>query len=260
MHPIPQDWLNSATLRDWVCRQTNSALRDEAAWRLAQSMLSAAGLPVHNDAPKNWDTFLALFHASSSLRDSDAVLDAGAERYSAFLPALRSLGYVNLTGVNLTFPCSEEIGGIRYQGGDITRTAFPDGSLAFIACLSVIEHGVDTEKFLTESARILAEGGRLFVSFDYWETPVETRGQQAYGGPIRIFTRRDVDDLLAQAEHCGLHLDSVPDFSCQDRVVHWRRFDLRYTFANLLLAKRPGRHLPSPPTGFSRHPNAEGGG
>jgi SAM-dependent methyltransferase len=233
-------WLGDAGPRDWALKQTNAALRDHAATCSAEALLSRAGLPKHPDQPKNWDTFLALFHAMTDIGPAEAILDAGAERYSVFLPALAKLGYSDLTGINLTFGAPRKIDGITFQYGDVTDTGLASQSYAFISCLSVIEHGVDTDAFLREQARLLRPGGRLLLSFDYWDEPVQTRGQEAYGVPIRIFTRRDIDAMLVYAATQGLVIEGAADFSCQDRVVHWQRFDLRYTFANLLLRKVSG--------------------
>lgn len=230
-------WREDEGLSVWVLNQTNTALRNEAATRTAEALLRAAGLPTHPDRSKNWDTFLALYHAITNVDQFEAILDAGAEQYSAFLPALSKTGYCDLTGVNLTFGAPQRANCITFQHGDITRTGMASQSYAFIACLSVIEHGVDTAAFLQECARLLVPGGRLFLSFDYWEEPVDTRGQQAYGVPIRIFTRRDIDEMLGWAAKAGLSIAGASDFSCKDRVVHWQRFDLRYTFANLLLRR-----------------------
>jgi SAM-dependent methyltransferase len=237
MRTLATPWSSKQGPLSWVLKQTNAALRDQNAAQSAKTLLNGAGLPTHPDHPKNWDTFLALFHAIANTEPFEAILDAGAERYSVFLPALRQLGYTDLTGVNLTYGAPEDIDGIIFQHGDITGTEFPAQSYAFISCLSVIEHGVDIDAFLSESARLLRAGGHLFLSFDYWEDPVETHGQHAYGVPIRIFTRADVDDMLRSAEKFGLSISGDANFSCEDRVVHWQRFGLRYTFANILLRK-----------------------
>jgi len=237
MNTLANIWRQDEELCVWALKQTNAALRDDAATHSAQELLHKAGLPTHPDQPKNWDTFLALYHAIADVEPSEAILDAGAERYSAFLPALARFGYNNLTGVNLSFGVREKISGITFRHGDITRTGLASRSYAFISCLSVIEHGVDVEAFLQECARLLCPGGRVFLSFDYWDEPVDTRGQQAYGAPIRVFTHDDIDKMLCWAAKAGLFIEGASDFGCKDRVVHWHRFDLRYTFANLLLRR-----------------------
>jgi hypothetical protein len=98
---------------------------------------------------------------------------------------------------------------------------------------------VDVAAFLVEASRLLRPGGALFLSFDYWQDPIDTRGQSAYGVPIRVFARDDVETMVGLARSVGLEPDGPCNFACENRVVHWRRFDLRYTFANLLLRKIP---------------------
>ncbi len=237
MMTLAETWRAGQGPLAWALKQTNAALRDQQAAEFAEAALTSAGLPTHPDQPKNWDSLLALFHAVTNVEPFEAVLDAGSERYSAFLPALNQLGYSDLTGINLTFSAPEDVGTIVYQHGDITKTIFADESYAFISCLSVIEHGVDIQAFLNEAARLLRPNGLLFLSFDYWESPVETNGRCAYGVPIRIFTRQCIDDMLQWAEAADLYIEGTPDFNCKDRLVHWQRFDLRYTFANLLFRK-----------------------
>ena len=43
-----------------------------------------------------------------------------------------------------------------------------------ITCLSVIEHEVDIKKFVTEVSRILTDGGKLYLTFDYWTPKLKT--------------------------------------------------------------------------------------
>jgi len=208
-------------------------MTDEAVSQ-SEGIAAAMGLPQHPDRPKRWDNALAVLHAAT-LCDFDApVLDAGAELYSAFLPSLSKLGYERLTGINTAFRGAGTKEGIRYRHGDVTQSPFEDGSFRFVACLSVIEHGVDVARFLREQARLLAPGGHLFVSFDYWEAPVDTGGQRAFGQPIKIFDADDVAGMIDVAGGFGLELDRVFRPECDARVVHWKQFDLRYTFANLL--------------------------
>jgi len=221
----------------FIERQTNGALRSFADLDMSIAILRHAVLPMHPDRPKNWDGLLAVQHALAQTQQGEAVLDAGAEVYSAFLPALASLGFEDLTGINLTMQGERDQGGILYRHGDITAAPFSAGRFAFIACLSVIEHGVDVAAFLHEQARLLRPGGHLFVSFDYWHQPIETHGQRAYGTPIKIFTPGDVAALLNHADAVGLHPTAPFNPECDEPVVHWQRFNLRYSFANLLLRR-----------------------
>jgi hypothetical protein len=89
-------------------------------------------------------------------------------------------------------------------------------------------------------ARILKPGGHLFVSFDYWYDPVDCGGRQAFGVPVRVFSRADVWGMLELA--AAADLDNVgidtggTHFLCQDKVVKW--LGLEYTFMNLLFQKQ----------------------
>lgn len=230
-------WRPSSDTLFWGFQQTNTALRSRPDIDRAVEECAAAGLAAHADRPKNWDGFLAVLHAVATTPRDHAVLDAGAERYSSFLPCLRDLGFSNLVGINTVFAASEQSGGILYRPGDVTGSDLPPASFGFIACLSVIEHGVDVRAFLHEQARLLRPGGFLFVSCDYWIEPMETSQHTAYGVPVKIFTETDLQAMIVEAAALGLALVGPADFSCVDRVVCWERFALHYTFANLLWQK-----------------------
>ena len=230
----PAAWSPGPATFRWAKGQTNAALRDASDIERAARELAAAGLPPHPDRPKCWDGFLATLHATTTTPRDMPVLDAGAERYSTFLPGLRRLGFSDLTGINTAFTAEEVVDRIRYRPGDVTGSDLADASFGFIACLSVVEHGVDMPAFLREQARLLRPGGHLFVSCDYWETPIDTAGLHAYGVPVRILTRVDLDAAIAVAEAAGLRLVGPSNLGCAEKVVCWERFGLRYTFANLL--------------------------
>lgn len=225
-----------AAANKWAAETFNRALLRDNEIDRAEDILGKAGLPLHPDRPKNWDTALALLAAANLSRDT-AILDAGAEKYSSLLPALKRLGFHSLTGINLAFDAPSTTNGIDYRPGDVTSTGFSSSTFGFIACLSVIEHGVDVQAFLYEASRLLRNGGLLFLSTDYWRTNVPTHGRYAYGVPIRIFTEADLTEIERTAEGFGLQLVSDIDGTCEDHVVHWRQVGLRYTFVNMLFRK-----------------------
>lgn len=214
-----------------------ATLKSEAEVRATVADSRRLGLPLHPDLPKNWDTRLMVAALLASTGPDDAILDAGAETYSRILGSLYLYGRRALTGINLVFDRPTERGPIHFEHGDITRTRFADGSFAGIACQSVIEHGVDVRAYLTEMVRLLRPGGVLVTSTDYFPEPVDTRGQVAYGVPIKIFTGDEMLAMIALAAELGLTLTHPLDLECSERPVHWKRFDLRYTFTCFALRK-----------------------
>jgi len=75
-------------------------------------------------------------------------IDAGAELFSSLLPCLYLYGYTDLHGINLIFKRPERRGSIVYEYGDITNTKFPSEFFDAVACLSVLEHGVNFKSVL----------------------------------------------------------------------------------------------------------------
>jgi SAM-dependent methyltransferase len=218
----------------WVNRALETS-RDAAA---AVAEVRSCGLPPHQDAPKNWDLLVALGLILDRTHRADPILEMGAPSYTRLLPWLALYGYRDLQGIDLVWKAPARTGPIRFQPMDLTRTTFPDRSFAAIACLSVVEHGVDIGAYLHEAARLLRPGGLLVTSTDFWCEPIETADLTAYGGPVRIFTPADIAGWLPLAESVGLVPVRPLDLACAERVVTWERLGLRYTFANLVLERR----------------------
>ena len=223
----------------WVETQTNRALQSEHDVGRAYVEAMKAGVPFHNDRWKNWDNIIAVKHVLKDVKPADRILDAGACRDpkspSAFLPGLSEHGYQRLIGCNLDEKHRVMERGIRYEPGDIMNTTYPDGFFGFVACLSVIEHGVNEFKFLQEMSRIIKRGGKLFVSFDYWYHPIDTGDRMAWGAPVRIFNADDVHAMVKYADGIGFQCANYT-LSCGDAVINC--FGLNYTFFNLLLECR----------------------
>lgn len=228
------------TWLDWADSQTNRALQNEQDVSRAYVELAPYALPRHNERWKNWDAAIALAHLYDTTFSDGTVLDAGACRDpkypSPFLPAAQRLGLQRLYGVNLDEKGIVFENGVRYEHGDITNLKFAKGFFDYIACLSVIEHGVDVGKFFKEMARVVSRGGYLFVSFDYWDTPIDTGDRTAFGAPVKIFSRDDVVQMVKIASEFGLVLTRPLNIDCQDPLVKW--MGLEYTFCNLLLQRK----------------------
>lgn len=196
-------------------------------------------LPPCEDAPKTWDTLAAVRQVLDSTDKDAVVLDAGAETYSRFLPWMYLYGYRNLCGINLVFDEPLRQGPIHYEHGDITKTRFPDSHFHAIACLSVVEHGVELGAFFAEMSRILKPGGVLVTSTDYFDTPTDTSGLTAYGVPIRVFDHTQMREAVALAEAQGLELTGELDLGCNEKVVRWHPHEHEYTF--IVMAMRKAR-------------------
>ena len=224
----------------WVTAQTNAPLQSMKEVEYAEGYLSSLDLPLHNDRWKNWDNMLAVYYATEHCDQADYILDAGGTRDpkspSVFLPGLAKLGYTGLTSCNLDegqLPLVQD--GVLYCKQNIENTAFRKGQFNFIACLSVIEHGVDLWAYFNEMYRILEPGGYLFTSFDYWPTKIDTGGREAFGAPVKIFTSNDVGTMVSYASRVGFKVILPLKASVEKPTVNWLGLD--YTFFNLLLRK-----------------------
>lgn len=220
---------------DWIKSQTNCVLKDCKTVDNATLIANKTGIPNHEDHAKNWDNLIALWHATQLLDVNQPIMDVAATKGSVFLLSLSNIGFQTLISININEPTPRVEDGIFYLEGDCTKTSFRDNYFGFISCLSVIEHGVDIEKFMKESARILYQGGHLFVSTDYWQDSIDTYGQYAFGSPVKVFTKHDIINMIIIAKKYGLELTSNVDFECDQRVVNWIGMD--YTFINLLFCK-----------------------
>jgi SAM-dependent methyltransferase len=219
----------------WIKDNTNSVLRSHTDVSIAIEQLEQEGLPLHSDRAKNWDNYLAVHYAQKFAAPHEPVLEAGAcPGMSPFLVGMyRTHTLVYGCNNDRTIPTGI-IGGIRYSCDDITCMGYDAKTFVFVACLSVLEHGVDIQRFFKEMSRIIRPSGGLFVSFDYWKESIDTGDRQACGVPVKIFGLKDVALMLLAAEEAGF-IASVPKLKCEEKVVHWLGLD--YTFANLLLKK-----------------------
>jgi SAM-dependent methyltransferase len=215
----------------------NRVLESRAEWEQAAEWGRRLHLPLHRAEEKNWDHLAAVYAIVRSLPESACVLDAGAEFYSNVLPALFVQGYRNLFGMNLSFADAARRGPIRYLPGDITRTGFAEGSFDAVTCMSVIEHGVPLKAYFCEMFRLLKPGGLLITSTDYYPEPMNTGGRTAHGAAIRIFCRREIEEMITDARAYGFEMTDEIDLGRNARTVRWDEYDLEYTFLIFTLRK-----------------------
>ena len=208
--------------------------------------LQRLGLPTHETPQKNWD--LCALHRLTEARPQPVVLDLGCGTGEALklLGTARTCG--ELHGVDLRIPWRLRLSGWKRQRaagaapfqlhrGDVMRLSFADASIDIAYAISVIEHGIDLGKFFSEVRRVLKPDGMLFVTTDYWPDPIDTDSVRAFDLPWRIFSRQDVQTMIADADRQGLRLASqMPIPECTRPTVHWQRRD--YTFIQLTFTRK----------------------
>ena len=219
------------------CIKNNVVLKSNKEIETYTNIVRNLGLPIRSDISKNWDSLIAYSKIVQRFPKEANILDAGAEIYSSILPWLFLTGYQNLHGINIVFRKKFRRGTIAYDYGDITQTKFHNKSYDAITCLSVVEHGVDLEKFFHEMSRILKPGGILILSTDYFETQIDVGNKVEYGNQIKIFNKTDILSIIEIALDNNLTIKGDLDLSCLEKPVNWKRFSLEFTYITLIFEK-----------------------
>lgn len=183
---------------------------------------------------KNWE----MAHIIADLKDGN-LLDMGStDSYilkNAVLKQTKGLKY----GIDLREPEHQDPD-ITYLVGDLCAVPFPDGFFQYITCLSVIEHEVDFEAFAAEASRLLDDGGKLYVTFDYWLPKIVT-GLKLYGRAWQPLSDWDVQLLQCACEANNLRLIDDIDWSLGEPVIRPGYYSphphIAYTFGMLVFEK-----------------------
>lgn len=193
------------------------------------------------DPLKSWDVLRTLEFIEARLPRTAPLLDVGAYG-SEILCSLHRLGFQRLCGIDLNPGVLRmpHAGAIRYVVGDLLATPFPVGTFMTVTAISVIEHGFDRERLLSEVSRLLEPGGFFLASTDYWASKVDTSGKDVFGMPWTIFSRDELQQLIDCAAGYQLYPVGPLQFECDDQVICWN--DRAYTFAWVALQKDPGWH------------------
>ena len=173
---------------------------------------------------KNWD----IVRVMPYLGDGN-YLDMGSYG-SSMLYNVSNAGFKGLKyGIDLAYPSGYVLmsppdykmptKGVQCFSGDLMNTPFESGLFKYITCLSTIEHEVDLDRFATEVSRLLCKGGRVFVTFDYWNPKV---GEGLVWGGLKwnILCKSQVEELIAVCASKGLILDGGVDWTTQDQVIN----------------------------------------
>ncbi len=204
--------------------------------RQSTAYLRKHGFVSHRLVSKDWD----LANILADLSDGD-LLDMGSS--DSFLLKNASIKGIRgrLFGIDLQQP-DVPVDGVTYLVGDLTRTGLPAGQFQNISCLSVVEHNVDFSAFAREASRLLAPGGKLYVTFDYWE-PKVTPNMNLFGQPWNILDSSAVHRLVEECGRSGLAPVSEIDWSLRRPLIGTRfpppERGVSYTFGMLVFHKRP---------------------
>ncbi len=188
------------------------------------------------DLNKSWDVLKTAELIRASFPEEASILDIGAF-CSEIICILHELGYKNLHGIDLNdkLQLMPHAGEINYVNGNFLNAPFDDGFFDAITAISVIEHGFDCSKILTEMSRLLKPGGLFILSMDYWDKKIDTRGIKAFGMDWCVFSKEEVKSLIDEAQKCGFEPVGKLDFDTAERPISWN--GKQYTFAWCALRK-----------------------
>jgi SAM-dependent methyltransferase len=220
----------------------------------------------HHSQIKSWDTYKMIKMMSSANRES-FVLDVGCYE-SPILPMLKRLGFINLYGCDLVLkssdcnpnftnnnnnnnnssfkyhedyePIAKMYSDKSYQLSirDIEDTKYSDQMFDYVTSLSVIEHGVNIERYFREMSRIIKSNGYLLTSTDYWPHKlINNKTVLSKRTPDNIFSREEIENLVEIADKNGLKLIEPIDFEYKDKVVRWNSIGLDFTFIFFAMRK-----------------------
>jgi SAM-dependent methyltransferase len=229
----------------------------------AERNLQKLQLFRHHSQIKSWDTYKMIKMISSANRES-FVLDVGCYE-SPILPMLKRLGFTNLYGCDLvlkslsgynpdftnnnisSFKYPEDYEPIAKMYSDksyqlsirnLEDTKYSDQMFDYVTSLSVIEHGVNIEKYFREMSRIIKSNGYLLTSTDYWpDKLVNNKNVLSKETPDNIFSRDEIEKLVEIADKNGLKLIEPIDFEYKDKVVRWNSIGLDFTFIFFAMRK-----------------------
>lgn len=204
--------------------------------------LDSISADLHQTFYKNWDLgmFLRFIFARYDHNKRAAILDVGCVG-NPLLVNLARRGYSRLYGIDFQLDPRHvyDDAVVRYAVADLRQTPFRDGQFDCITSLSVVEHGVEVDKYFQEMARILKPAGTLLTSTDYWPRKVRTWAvprRKTFGLPWRIFSEAEIREVVAGSGRHGFALPRPVDFGAGEAVVHF--LGKAYTFLAFALEKR----------------------
>ena len=210
-------------------------LKTRAEIDTCTDFLRCKGYVSHHLTCKDWD----LAHIIPEIGDGNFLDMGSSDSYilkNVVLKHVRGEKY----GIDLREP-DVAAKGVRYIVGDLTDTKLPGEYFSYITCLSVIEHEVDFSKFARETSRLLVPGGKLFVTFDYWN-PKITPPIKMYGLNWQPLDAETLKIFIAECSRHGLVLVKDMDWTLGEPVIRDGYYSphpsVQYTFGLTVFEKK----------------------
>ena len=221
------------------CKRINSVLKTkkEVLWSINQ--LKKLKLNLHQ-FPKNWDSYRIFSFILKYGHKNSLILDVGSGKHSIILSWLELYGFSKLYACDISLQTDYRKGKINYYRQNLEKTNFPSNVFDIIISISVVEHGIELDRYLAEMSRLLKPGGYLLTSTDYWPTSIDTRNIFPYGkkfGEMKIFNRTGIEEIIRKAEKYQFKLIKPIDWTHKEKVVSWKRLSKKFTFILFVMQK-----------------------
>lgn len=201
------------------------------------TFLKRYSLISHHLSCKDWD----LAHIIPEIGDGNFLDMGSSDSYILKNVALLKIRG-EMYGIDLREP-DVPVEGVKYIVGDLMNSNLPDNFFNNITCLSVIEHEVDFKKFAREVSRLLRDGGKLFVTFDYWN-PKVIPPIKMYGLDWQPLDEQSLREFIDICKENGLSPLQDMDWKIDEAVIREGYYsphpDVNYTFGLVVLEKNKG--------------------
>jgi SAM-dependent methyltransferase len=209
-------------------------LRSYADIASCSTVLDQLKLPHHGIRCKDWD----MAHIVPDLGMGNLIDMGSSDSWLLAGATMRGIPGLKL-GIDLR-PPDQLVRGCAFMIGDLMKTGLPAHFFESITCLSVIEHNVDFNAFAAEVDRLLQPGGKLYLTFDYWE-PKIVQTIKLYNMSWNILCRQEVEQLVGLLQGRGLSLVEEIDWTLGEPVVSGQNWGppgcIPYTFGLLTFKK-----------------------
>lgn len=216
----------------------NFFLRTRSEIDQCTQFLKENGLMEHGLSCKNFDMAYILPHIGDG-----NILDMGSCGSFVLYNTVKKGCVGEKHGIDLMYPEDYVLTwppehtvvteGVSCIKGDLMNPPYEDGKFQYITCLSVMEHEVDLSKLAEHCSRLLSAGGKLFLTFDYWDPKIDTTGKELYGLKWNILSRQEVEAMISIFQSKGLQITGEIDWATDEAVINpafCSPFDVAYTF------------------------------